>query len=50
MGVNVLETAEITREKFNIHSIDELNYPKFTLAKNKARFLRMLSWYKGKHE
>ena len=49
-GVNVLETAEVTREKFDIQAMDELNYPKFTLAKNKARFLRMLSWYKGKHE
>jgi hypothetical protein len=35
----------------NIDNILELNedqYPHFTLAKNKARFLRMLSWYKGK--
>lgn len=34
----------------NILSLDESEYPVFTLAKNKARFLRMLSWYKGKEE
>ena len=36
-----------------IESIRELpddKYPKFTLAKNKARFLRMVSWYKTKQE
>lgn len=34
----------------NILDLDEAQYPKFTLAKNKARFLRMLSWYKNKEE
>ena len=34
----------------NILDLDEEQYPKFTLAKNKARFLRMLSWYKNKEE
>lgn len=37
----------------SIHDILDLNeeqYPKFTLAKNKARFLRMVSWYKNKQE
>lgn len=34
----------------NILDLDEEQYPKFTLAKNKARFLRMLSWYKSKEE
>ena len=34
----------------NILSLDEANYPQFTLAKNKARFLRMLGWYKSKEE
>ncbi len=34
----------------NILSLKESEYPVFTLAKNKARFLRMLSWYKGKEE
>ena len=32
----------------NILSLNEDEYPKFTLAKNKARFQRMLSWYKAK--
>ena len=27
--------------------LNESDYPKFTLAKNKARFSRMLSWYKN---
>ena len=34
----------------NILVLQEEQYPKFTLAKNKARFLRMLSWYKAKEE
>ena len=34
----------------NILDLDENCYPRFTLAKNKARFLRMLSWYKNKEE
>ncbi len=32
----------------NILDLQESQYPKFTLAKNKARFLRMLAWYKNK--
>lgn len=32
----------------NILDLDEDKYPRFTLAKNKARFQRMLSWYKAK--
>lgn len=32
----------------NILDLAEDKYPLFTLAKNKARFLRMLSWYKQK--
>ena len=32
----------------NILDLNENEYPKFTLAKNKARFQRMLSWYKAK--
>lgn len=32
----------------NILELPEDRYPQFTLAKNKARFLRMLSWYKQK--
>lgn len=34
----------------NILDLDEGQFPRFTLAKNKARFLRMLSWYKNKEE
>lgn len=34
----------------NILDLEEFDYPKFTLAKNKARFLRMLTWYKNKEE
>ncbi len=34
----------------NVLDLDEKTYPQFTLAKNKARFLRMLTWYKGKEE
>ncbi len=32
----------------NILDLPEEQYPQFTLAKNKARFLRMLAWYKQK--
>ncbi|MEQ1665073.1 MAG: hypothetical protein ABL927_06815 [Bdellovibrionales bacterium] len=32
----------------NILDLEEKQYPIFTLAKNKARFLRMLTWYKQK--
>lgn len=32
----------------NIMDLSEEQFPRFTLAKNKARFLRMLSWYKNK--
>lgn len=34
----------------NILDLDESQYPRFTLAKNKARFLRMVSWYRAKEE
>ena len=34
----------------NILELNETQYPKFTLAKNKARFLRMVSWYRAKEE
>ncbi len=34
----------------NVLDLEENHFPQFTLAKNKARFLRMLSWYKGKEE
>jgi hypothetical protein len=34
----------------DILSLTDEQYPRFTLAKNKARFLRMVSWYKNKQE
>ena len=34
----------------DILALEEERYPRFTLAKNKARFLRMVSWYKNKQE
>ncbi|MCX7978386.1 MAG: DNA polymerase V family protein [Bdellovibrionaceae bacterium] len=34
----------------NILELPESKFPRFTLAKNKARFLRMVSWYRGKEE
>jgi hypothetical protein len=45
----VLDSTEI-KGRFDIFTLDESNFPQFTLAKNKARFLRMLAWYKTKHE
>jgi hypothetical protein len=34
----------------NILDLPENEFPKFTLAKNKARFLRMVTWYRQKEE
>lgn len=34
----------------NILELSEDQFPRFTLAKNKARFLRMVSWFRGKEE
>lgn len=34
----------------NILELTETDHPRFTLAKNKARFMRMVSWYRGKEE
>jgi len=34
----------------DILAMNENDYPEFTLAKNKARFLRMVNWYKQKQE
>lgn len=39
---------KVIDEVENILDLKEAQYPKFTLAKNKARFLRMLTWYKNK--
>jgi len=46
-----VEIEDLNLDKYdNILELDEAEYPQFTLAKNKARFLRMVSWYKGKEE
>jgi len=34
----------------NFLELGDDKFPRFTLAKNKARFLRMVSWYRGKEE
>ena len=34
----------------NILDVEEASYPDFTLAKNKARFRKKLSWYKSKKD
>lgn len=50
---NVLEDEDLDLDLShidNILTLDEAEYPKFTLAKNKARFLRMVSWYRQKEE
>lgn len=47
---------EVEEENIDLDSISDIlelteeQYPRFTLAKNKARFLRMVSWYKNKQE
>ena len=52
----VLAVDEIEEDDIDLDSIDNIlelaedQYPKFTLAKNKARFLRMVSWYRNKEE
>ncbi len=54
-----MQSLSLTDEEDDMASLDEINnilelpdqqFPKFTLAKNKARFLRMVSWYRGKEE
>ena len=52
----VLAVDEIEEDDIDLDSIDNIlelaedQYPKFTLAKNKARVLRMVSWYRNKEE
>ena len=42
---------DLNLEKYdNILALDTAEYPQFTLAKNKARFLRMVNWYRAKEE
>lgn len=55
-NVNVLTGFNEEEEEFdfdaveNILELPETEFPRFTLAKNKARFLRMVSWYRQKEE
>lgn len=44
------EDDQYLAEIENILELSEEKYPRFTLAKNKARFLRMVSWYRQKEE
>lgn len=52
----LMQVQSEDEEDINLDDIDNIleltdeKYPKFTLAKNKARFMRMVSWYRGKEE
>jgi hypothetical protein len=56
LGLSSLNQLGEEEEDMNLDEIDNIleltddKYPKFTLAKNKARFLRMVSWYRAKEE
>lgn len=56
LGLNALNTLSEEEDDLNLDEIDNIlvltedKYPRFTLAKNKARFLRMVSWYRAKEE
>lgn len=50
IGHNDMDDLAELDEIDNILELDEEKYPRFTLAKNKARFLRMVSWYRQKEE
>jgi hypothetical protein len=56
LGLNALTQISEEEDDLNLDEIDNIlvltedKYPKFTLAKNKARFLRMVSWYRAKEE
>ena len=47
---DIIEGEQERWRNENILSLEENDYPQFSLAKNKARFLRMVNWYKGKQE
>lgn len=49
-AVEVVSQEVNLNETDNILDLEEIQYPQFTLAKNKARFLRMLTWYRSKRE
>lgn len=51
LSFKIIEDDDLDDIKYdNILALDEAEYPKFTLAKNKARFLRMVGWYRAKEE
>lgn len=51
LGAEEVEDEGVDLDLVNdILELSEDQYPRFTLAKNKARFLRMVSWYKNKQE
>jgi hypothetical protein len=56
LALNSLSQLGEEEEDISLDEIDNIlelkddKYPKFTLAKNKARFLRMVSWYRAKEE
>jgi len=51
LGADESEDEGVDLDLVNdILELSEDQYPRFTLAKNKARFLRMVSWYKNKQE
>lgn len=48
-----VDASDHQRERWqseDILSLNEKDYPRFTLAKNKARFYRMLAWYREKEK
>ncbi len=55
-GAQVVNLLSEEDEDFNFDAVENIldlpdqEFPKFTLAKNKARFLRMVSWYRQKEE
>lgn len=49
MDIDEVDAVNID-EVDNILELEEAQYPKFTLAKNKARFLRLVNWYRDKEE
>lgn len=51
LGMEEMEEDDVDLDQIeDILALPEEQYPRFTLAKNKARFLRMVSWYKNKKE
>ncbi len=55
LNVNIIVPQD-EDDMSDIDSIDDIlllkddQFPKFTLAKNKARFLRMVAWYRNMHD